>query len=176
MDFHHLAARLPTVRFYGVQAPPRKMADPAFGQSVHSIAAYYADALVKHQPTGPFLLGGWSAGAIIGLEIAQNLRARGRDVAFLVAIDAAPENTGAGYRPWHPIYLMELIGNLPGWLVSGNPFRTEGFYPFVRRVGKKVISFASICRRGGEIIRSRPDTRSKASWTFLGTRTIRGHS
>ncbi len=149
MDFYHLAKLLPTVRFYGVQAPPKKMADAAFGRSVKSIADYYASALVKHQPNGPFLLGGWSAGAIIGLEIAQNLRARGRDVALLVAFDAAPENTAAGYRPWHPAYLLELISNVPGWLVSGNPLRTESLHSLIQRTRKKMLAFAKTGLSGG---------------------------
>ena len=133
MDFYDLAKRLPSLRFFGIQAPPKKIADAAFGRSVEAMADYYASALVKHQPNGPFLLGGWSAGAIIGLEIAQNLRARGRDVALFVAIDGAPENVPARHHPWHPIYLLELIGNLPGWLVRGNPVRTEGLRSLVKR-------------------------------------------
>jgi hypothetical protein len=38
MDFHHLAKRLPSLRFYGIQAPPKKMADAEFGGSVEEIA------------------------------------------------------------------------------------------------------------------------------------------
>ncbi len=143
-DFYHLAKLLPELRFYGIQAPPKQVADAAFGHSVEAIADCYADALSRFQPNGPFLLGGWSAGAIIGLEIAQNLRARGREVALFAAIDAAPKNTAADYRPWHPVYLLEVIGNLPGWLVSGNPLRTEGFRPLVRRISKKIAAFVRI--------------------------------
>ncbi|MBV9117236.1 MAG: hypothetical protein JOY63_07715 [Acetobacteraceae bacterium] len=142
MDFYDLAKRLPSLRFFGIQAPPKKIADAAFGRSVEAMADYYASALVKHQPNGPFLLGGWSAGAIIGLEIAQNLRARGRDVALFVAIDGAPENVPARHRPWHPVYLLELIGNLPGWLVRGNPVRTEGLRSLVKRTRKKAFALA----------------------------------
>ena len=62
MDFHPLAKRLPTLRFFGIQAPPKKIADAEFGRSVEAMSEYYANALVKHQPNGPFLVGGWSAG------------------------------------------------------------------------------------------------------------------
>jgi len=76
MDFCHLAKLLPNLPFYGIQAPPKKMADAEFGRSVESIADYYADALVKHQPDGPFLLGGWSAGAMIGLSAILGRRVK----------------------------------------------------------------------------------------------------
>ncbi len=143
-DFSHLARLLPDVRFYGIQAPPKKMSDAEFGRSVSSIADYYADALINFQPNGPFLLGGWSAGAIIGLEIAQNLRVRGRDVALFVAIDAVPENTSAAYGPWHPVYVLELISNVPSWFVSENPIRIEGLRSMVRRTCKKMVALVRI--------------------------------
>src|SRR6185437_5336082 len=81
-DFIHLAERLPDVRFFGIQAPPAKFEDTSFGSSVETLAEFYADALIKFQPKGRFFLGGWSAGVIIGLEVAQRLRARGRVVSL----------------------------------------------------------------------------------------------
>ena len=139
-DFCHLARLMPSVRFYGIQAPPRKMRETTFGGSVETIADFYAGALVRFQPEGPFLLGGWSAGAIIGLEIAQNLQSRGREVGLLAAIDAAPHNTGAGRRPWHPVCLLQLAGNLPGWIVHENLMNKEVLYSLVRRGGQKVMA------------------------------------
>src|ERR1700722_12509236 len=116
-DFLDLAARLdPSIRFFGIQAPPKQMPDTEFGKSVESIADYYAAALVDFQPTGPFLLGGYCVGAVIALAIANNLRARGRDVGPLIAIDGVPENTGSARRPWEPQYALELIRNVYGWM------------------------------------------------------------
>lgn len=117
-DFLHLAKLMPTVRFYGIQAPPAKMHDPTFGSSVESLADDYVDALIKFQPTGRFFLGGWSAGVIIGLEIAQKLRVRGRVVSLFAAIDATPENTSAGFPAWHPRYLLDVAGNSLGWFIN----------------------------------------------------------
>jgi thioesterase domain-containing protein len=140
-DFCHLAQLMPTVRFYGIQAPPKRMRNTTFGSSVEAIADYYAEALVQFQPKGPFVLGGWSAGAIIGLEIAQNLLSRGREVGLFVAIDAAPENTGAGLRPWHPIYLLQLAGNLPGWIIHENLIKKGVLPSLVRRTRQKALGF-----------------------------------
>ena len=118
-DFVALAQRLnDTVRFYGLQAPPKRVQDSQFGASIETIADEYANALETFNPSAPFLLGGWSIGAIIALEIAQKLRARGRVVELLVAIDHAPENTGAGLPQWSPLYLRDQLVNLPRWVRS----------------------------------------------------------
>lgn len=153
-DYRDLAKLMPTVRFYGVQAPPKKMQDGEFGNSVQSIADYYAKALVKFQPEGRFLLGGWSAGAIIGLEIAQNLRARGREVGLFVAIDAAPENTDGGLRPWHPIYLLEVANNLVGWTVHNVP-KKKSYSALIRHAINKAIAqckTTAACVRGEKMV------------------------
>jgi thioesterase domain-containing protein len=139
-DFCDLAKLMPEVRFYGIQAPPKRIQDPEFGRSVESIADYYANALMKFQPNGPFLLGGWSAGAIIGLQIAQNLRARGREVSLLVAFDGAPENTAAGLRPWHPLYLLELTGNVRGWIVHEQLLKKGAFRSLIQRALIKAMA------------------------------------
>jgi thioesterase domain-containing protein len=140
-EYADLARRLePTVRFYEIQAPPKKLQDASFGGSVESIADYYADALIKFQQTDPFFLGGYSAGAIIALEIAQRLRTRGHTVGLLVAIDDAPQINGALLRPWNPRYLVALARNLPGWfkhaeLLANAPFRSLG-----RRISNNAIA------------------------------------
>ncbi|WP_158258567.1 thioesterase domain-containing protein [Rhodopila globiformis] len=144
MDFCHLARHMPAVRLYGIQAPPARMADSRFGASVEAIADYYAHHLALFQPSGPFLLGGWSAGAIIALKIARNLRARGRDVDLLVAIDAGPENTNAGYPRWHPMYLWELVCNIPACLYNENVLRITALRPIARRIGSKAVYAAQI--------------------------------
>jgi thioesterase domain-containing protein len=125
-DFLELARGLdPIIRFYGIQAPPKQIADSKFGDSVQSIAEHYADALVKFQPTGPFVLGGYCLGAVIALAMAEDLRARGRVVGPLVAIDGVPENTGIALRRWDPQYWLELFRNLPGWMNHGDLMRTR---------------------------------------------------
>jgi thioesterase domain-containing protein len=163
-DFCHLARLMPTVRFYGIQAPPKKMRETTFGGSVEAIADYYAGVLVRFQPKGPFLLGGWSAGAIIGLEIAQNLRSRGREVALFAAIDAAPENTGAGRRPWHPVYLLQLAGNLPRWIIHENLMKKDVLCSLVRRVRQKAMA---LVKRGIAGKRNATDANDHAVEGFI---------
>jgi thioesterase domain-containing protein len=62
------------------QQPPRN--------SIVDMASAYASELVERQPDGPFVLGGWSMGGIVALEMAQQLVAQGREVPLLVVIDA----------------------------------------------------------------------------------------
>ena len=83
----HLARLLgPDQPCYGLQA--RGLED---GQDPHTriedMAAYYIQALQTVQPTGPYLLGGWSMGGVVAFEMAQQLHAQGQRVALLALLD-----------------------------------------------------------------------------------------
>jgi amino acid adenylation domain-containing protein len=83
----HLARLLgPDQPFYGLQA--RGLED---GQDPHTriedMAAWYIQALQTVQPTGPYLLGGWSMGGVVAFEMAQQLHAQGQRVALLALLD-----------------------------------------------------------------------------------------
>jgi thioesterase domain-containing protein len=156
-DFLDLASRLdPAIRFYGVQAPPKQMPDMEFGKSVESVADYYADALVKFQPDGPFLLGGYCVGAVIALAMANNLRARGREVGPLLVIDGVPENTNVALRPWQPQYWHEFARNVRGWISHGDLMRNRtlrsllwSIYNNATALGKIAIGLKRGQRFGG---------------------------
>jgi thioesterase domain-containing protein len=124
-DFLDLARRLePTIRFFGIQAPSNQMANTEFGNSVESLAEYYANALARFQPTGPLLIGGYCVGAVIALAMADKLRRLGREVGPLLVIDGAPENAGASISRWQPEYWVELARNVRGWIKHGDLMRT----------------------------------------------------
>jgi amino acid adenylation domain-containing protein len=83
----HLAGFLdPEQPCYGLQA--RGVED---GQDPHTriedMAAHYIQAMQTVQPTGPYLLGGWSMGGVVAFEMAQQLHAQGRSVALLALLD-----------------------------------------------------------------------------------------
>jgi thioesterase domain-containing protein/acyl carrier protein len=83
----HLAQLMgPDQPCYGLQA--RGLED---GQNPHAriedMAAYYIQALQTVQPTGPYLLGGWSMGGVVAFEMAQQLHAQGQLVALLALLD-----------------------------------------------------------------------------------------
>jgi aspartate racemase len=51
------------------------------------MAAHYIAEITSLQPTGPYYIGGSSSGGTIAFEMAQQLRARGQEVALLVLFD-----------------------------------------------------------------------------------------
>jgi len=83
----HLAQFLgPDQPCYGLQA--RGLEDEQDPHTrIEDMAAYYVQALQTVQPTGPYLLGGWSMGGVIAFEMAQQLHAQGQRVALLALLD-----------------------------------------------------------------------------------------
>lgn len=67
---------------YGVQPPAEAATLPA-----RKLAALYVDHLRAVQPRGPYCLGGYSAGAVMALEMAAQLRAHGEDVGLVALFD-----------------------------------------------------------------------------------------
>jgi thioesterase domain-containing protein len=68
-------------------------------KSIYVVAEYYCEKVLAfhqaHYGKTSFVLGGWSAGATIALEMAQRLARVGQIPALLIAIDKAPRNTKA---------------------------------------------------------------------------------
>src|SRR5262245_35181700 len=66
------------------------------GQSlnrIEDIAAVYVAKLVEHYPQGPILMASFCVGALIALEMAAQLDAKGRPVTQLILLDPSlPEN------------------------------------------------------------------------------------
>ena len=60
--------------------------------SVEEMAAHYVEALLAHQPEGPFQLGGYSMGGAVAFEMAQQLTARGHTVSFVGIIDTPAQH------------------------------------------------------------------------------------
>ena len=136
-SFRLLAEKVGTDRHvYGIQAPKDKMSGE-FSASIEGLARYYVDALVAFQPHGPVMLGGWSAGAIIALEMAQILKGQGREVEFLVVLDGILYNTGAEITPWNPLYYWKLAGNLPRW-IADNIASGWGFSGVYKRIKREL--------------------------------------
>ncbi|QRK05609.1 amino acid adenylation domain-containing protein [Archangium violaceum] len=77
----------PDQPFYGLQSRGLDGDLPPC-ESVEEMAGLYIEAIRKVQPTGPYLLGGWSMGGSIALEMASQLRGQGEDVELLALIDS----------------------------------------------------------------------------------------
>ncbi|HEX2052024.1 MAG TPA: thioesterase domain-containing protein, partial [Actinomycetota bacterium] len=93
----------PDQPLYGIEAAGLEGdAEPL--DRMERMAARYVEAIRTLQPDGPYLVGGWSVGASIALEIALQLRAQGCDVPLVAAIDGAGPTPGprpgVGYLLW----------------------------------------------------------------------------
>lgn len=54
---------------------------------IEDMAVHYIQAMRSVQPQGPYYLGGWSFGAYVAFEMAQQLQQEGEEVALLAVID-----------------------------------------------------------------------------------------
>jgi len=84
LHLHRLAMHMgPTRPFLGL----RQTSDVSPTETLNEMAARYVAAMLRHQPIGPYYLGGASFGAIVAYEMAVQLLAQGHKVGRLVIID-----------------------------------------------------------------------------------------
>src|SRR5437667_4441056 len=60
---------------------------PPLYTQVDTIARYYLNEIRTMRPHGPYLLGGYSFGAVVAFEIAQQLKGEGEEVTLLFMLD-----------------------------------------------------------------------------------------
>ncbi|NES82289.1 MAG: amino acid adenylation domain-containing protein [Moorea sp. SIO2B7] len=75
--------------FYGLQSVGLNGEQEPL-EKIEEMATLYIEALQTIQPQGSYYLGGWSMGGLIAFEIAQQLQARGHEIALLALIDSYP--------------------------------------------------------------------------------------
>ena len=81
----------PDQPFHGLQAPGLDGEQPPL-DTIQALAEVHVAAVRAVQPRGPYLLGGWSMGGNIALEMAQQLQRQGEQVDLLVVIDGYAGN------------------------------------------------------------------------------------
>lgn len=89
-----------------------------------SVCAIYIKEMKRRQPTGPYFIGGWSAGGVVAYEIALQLLTMGETVQKLIIIDSpcpvalAPLPSSL-FRFFDQIGLLgtSRTGSSPSWLV-----------------------------------------------------------
>lgn len=60
---------------------------PLNADNISLMARYYAQEILAHNPSGPYYLGGYGAGAHMAFELAQQLQQQGKSVDLLLLID-----------------------------------------------------------------------------------------
>jgi acetoacetyl-CoA synthetase len=119
-SYHFVVQHLDTPRpVHGLSSATGETA----AASIRDLAAEHVDRVTAAQPTGPVLLAGFSFGGLVAFEMARQLTAAGREVAFLGLIDVRPP-----YGSLTPVQrlLRKTAGALamvvPG--ISDTPLRT----------------------------------------------------
>ncbi|MEV5008949.1 amino acid adenylation domain-containing protein [Streptomyces sp. NPDC055692] len=94
----HLSPDFP---IYGLQS--RGIADPCeLPTSVEEIAADYLKQVRSVQPTGPYLLLGWSFGGLVAHAMAEQLQRAGEKVDLLAMLDSFPRLPAGDGGPVRP--------------------------------------------------------------------------
>ena len=116
--------------------------------TIEEMAAHYVSALLRFQPSGPYLLGGYCFGGNVAFEMACQLRAQGREVRLLALINSFPPNSSFGKMVWSPVRTLRFFLNIlvlaGGFLRGEMGNRTEFILwklrrllrPFVRRASR----------------------------------------
>ncbi|MFL5356299.1 amino acid adenylation domain-containing protein [Archangium sp.] len=144
----------PEQPFYGLQSRGLDGDQEPCG-SVEEMAALYIEAIRSVQPRGPYLLGGWSMGGSIALEMARQLQARGEQVDLLALIDSYDLTPAvAGLSPEHQE--ASRLGVL--------------FYrDLLRAAGQELpVSEEALARMGPEELSGTLEEASKAAASVLG--------
>jgi thioesterase domain-containing protein/acyl carrier protein len=85
---------------------------------IEDMAAHYLKEVLAIQQQGPFFLGGFSFGAIVAFEMAQQLQRQGHQVAFLAVIDMEFPYLYRKYM-WRLKWFFKFAMNAPRWLFHG---------------------------------------------------------
>ncbi len=102
----------PEQPFFGIQGRGLDGRHPPF-KRLEDMATWYVEAITASWPEGPIALGGYSAGASIAYEMAQQLHARGRPVALLAFFDSSNPRSGFHDAHWRPDFLYRALCHLP---------------------------------------------------------------
>ncbi len=97
--YRELAAALGREQpFYALQARGLESGEPPF-ESIEEMATAYLEALRAAQPAGPYLLGGWSFGGLVALEMACQLEKVGERASLALLDPTAPGAAGGSDLP-----------------------------------------------------------------------------
>ncbi len=110
LNFQKLGRLLPPDQpFYGLQIQGLNGVDP-FHQSMAEMAEHYVAEVRATQPHGPYILGGFSGGGLVALEMASLLQAAGEEVASVLLFDSpAPDYTRMRSFPWFHLRNIESV-------------------------------------------------------------------
>jgi thioesterase domain-containing protein len=126
---------------YGLQDPRLEEGGVRF-ENLEALAAHYAGAMRAVQPTGPYLVAGWSFGGLVAFETARQLEAEGEEVAFVGLLDSAPiGHARRGSQKRASRVLKSLVSGLMylAYLRYAAPFVRQGFALFLAGMAERMM-------------------------------------
>ena len=76
--------------------------------SMEEIAQFYNEEIIKHDPSGPYLIAGYSFGGYIAFEMVRQLQAMGKEVRLLAMFDTNLQEP-AHQRPFLEKFNIKMI-------------------------------------------------------------------
>jgi thioesterase domain-containing protein/acyl carrier protein len=83
--------------------------------TIQEIASHYVGELIKHNPSGPYAVGGYSIGGFIAVEMARQLEAMKKEVKMLAIFDTDADNARER-EAWYKILPKVFKRYLPKFL------------------------------------------------------------
>ena len=124
LNFHDFTQQLsPEQPVYGLEARGVDGQQPP-AASIEEMAALYLEAVRSVQPHGPYVLGGYSGGGVVALEMARLLELAGERAAEVILLDT-----------FHPATRPRTAN----WREKLDDFRTKGFKYVLTIAGGIVI-------------------------------------
>ncbi len=106
---------------YGLQPASAKRVKTFRQMSIYRLVSAYIAEIKKVQPQGPYFLSGYSAGAIIAVELARELMRQGEPIGLLVIFDPpshVPFWLDVCYQVNYRLFVASGLVNLVGGLRS----------------------------------------------------------
>src|SRR5699024_10738084 len=101
--YYALAKRLDIDQpVYGLQAKGLNGIDEPI-TSLKEMAAHYISEIIKHNPSGPYYIGGHSFGGYVAFEMAKQLKEMGKDVAKVIMFDIDVYQSETELTKWQKI-------------------------------------------------------------------------
>jgi thioesterase domain-containing protein len=98
----------PDQPFYGFQSPGLLDGQQPLAH-VSEMARRYISVMRAAEPEGPYLLGGWSFGAMVAFEMAAQLEAEGVPVGLVAMIDGGPFHSEMTWQLTNPLHVIGLL-------------------------------------------------------------------
>jgi thioesterase domain-containing protein len=114
------------------------------------MAARYLAEVQTVQPEGPYLLGGWSLGAVVAFEMARQLEARGERVALLALIDPPPPQSAPAAEGLGDLALLAgLVEDLEG--LSGRHLEIDAAEILALPPGERLARVLALAQSAGAL-------------------------